>query len=173
MLPSSAGKRLENRRPPDIIEQPIPVDGVFQVVERLRSDVHVARIALLREQYRLGDGDSQLRRDRIVEILVVGRPPEGIVDDVGAFENGVLQKAAVILDFVRDAVDDHAVPRRLAHARAAQLHKFRGNAVFLAEFVHSHDKRRRKAVFPPAEKADLFHLRAPARKLWYYLARSR
>src|ERR1700745_830933 len=115
MLPSSAGKRLENRRPPDVVEQPVPVNRVFQVVKRFRSDVYVARISLLREQYRLGDGDSQLRRDRIVEILVVGRPPEGIVDDVGAFENGVLQKAAVILDFVRDAVDDNALPTRLPH----------------------------------------------------------
>ena len=72
-------------------------------------------------------------RHGIVEIFVVRRPPERIVDDVGSLQHRVLQVAAVVLHFVRNAVDDHAVFGRLVHPRAAQLHKFRGDAVFRAQ----------------------------------------
>src|SRR5712664_634932 len=76
----------------------------------------------------------------------------------------MLQIAAVILDFMRDAIHDDAVFRRLAHTRAAQLRKFGRHTILLPKFVYAHDKRRRKAVFPPTEKADLFHVLAPVRK---------
>src|SRR5438270_1437950 len=157
VLPAASRERFENRRPPHVIQHPVPIQWIFQVVQRFRSDVHVAWITLLRQQHGFGNRDSQPRRDRIIEILVVGRPPKRIVDNVRALQNGVLQESTVILDFMRDAVDDHAVLRWLAHARAAQLREFRDHSVFLAEFVHPHDKRWRKAVLPPAEKAHLFH----------------
>src|SRR5204862_6981641 len=38
VLPASTGEWLENRRPPDVVQQTVPVHGIFQVVERLRSD---------------------------------------------------------------------------------------------------------------------------------------
>src|SRR5690349_22477285 len=66
---------------------------------------------------------------------------------------------------MRNAVYDDAILCGLAHARAAQLPEFRGDAIFFSEFVHAHDKRRRKAVFAPAEKANFLHLLAPVRNL--------
>ena len=91
--------------------------------------IHILGIALLREQDRLGNRDPEFCRDGIIEIFVVGRPPEGIVDDVAALQHGVLEVAAVIFHFVGNAVDDDAVFRGLVHSRAAQLHEFRGDAV--------------------------------------------
>ena len=163
VLPAATRKRLQDGGPPDVIEQPVPVHGIFQVVERFGGDIHAARITLLREEHGLGDGHSQLGGHRVVEIFVVGGPPERIVDDVGSLKNGVLQIAAVILDFMRDAVDDDAISCGLAHARAAQLHHFGGHAVPGAELLDALDKSGRKAVFPPAEKANRFHVRAPVR----------
>jgi hypothetical protein len=58
------------------------------------------RIALLGQEDRLRDRQAETRRDRVVEELVVRRPPEGIVDDVRAVQDGVLQRAAVVLDLV-------------------------------------------------------------------------
>src|SRR5689334_16452588 len=121
VLPSAARKGLENRRQPDVIQQSVPIHRVFQVVQRLRSDVHAAWISLLREQNGFGNRNSQLRSYGIVKVLVVGRPPKRIIDDVGPLQDGVFQKAAVILHFVRDAVYDDAILRGLAHARTAQL----------------------------------------------------
>src|SRR6267143_2167745 len=117
-------------------------------------------------KHRLGNRDSQLCRHRVVEILVVGGPPERIIDDVGSLKDGVLQVAAVILDFMRNAIDDDAVSCGLAHPRAAQLYKFGCHTILLPKLVDTHDKSRRKAVFPPAEKANFFHVRAPVRVLW-------
>src|SRR2546430_11634568 len=100
VLPTAAGKGLENGRPPDVVQQSIPIHRVFQVVQRFRSDIHAAWISLLREQNGLrswelpfpkpfcsrkrdihaawisllreqngfGNGNSQLRSDRIIEI---------------------------------------------------------------------------------------------------------
>src|SRR5467141_4689412 len=170
VLPATTRKRLQDGRPPDVIEQPVPVDGIFQIVERFARDIHVAGITLLREEYGLGDGESQLGGHGVVKIFVVGCPPEWIVDDVAPLKNGVLQVTAVIFDFMRDAVDDDAVSCGLAHSRAAQLHKFRGHSIPRAELLDALDKRRRKAVFPPAEKANCFHFRAPVSVLWNFFA---
>ncbi len=121
------------------------------------GDIDVAGIALLREEHGLGDGDAEFGGDGIVEKFVVGGPPEGIVDDVGALQDGVLEIAAVVCDFVGDAVDDDGVFGGLIHARAAELDEFRGHAVRFAELVHLDDKRRREAVFTAAEKAYFLH----------------
>src|SRR6266705_2147094 len=132
-------------------------------MERVAGDIHVAGITLLREQHRLRDGYAQLCRHGVVEILVVGGPPERIVDDVGSLKDSVLQVSAVILDFMRDAVDDDTVLGGFAHARSAQLDELRSHAIFFSKFVDAHDKCRRKAILPPAEKANLFHDYAPVR----------
>src|SRR5262249_47501682 len=59
---------------------------------------------------------------------------------------------------MRNPVHDYAVSRGFAHARPAKLYKFRSHAIFRTELVHPGDKRRGKAIFPPAEKANLFHV---------------
>jgi hypothetical protein len=66
----------------------------------------------------------------------------------------VLHRAAVVLDLVRDAIDDDAVARRLVHLRAAELHHLAGDAVRCAELVDALHERWRKAVFAPAKEPD-------------------
>jgi hypothetical protein len=48
-------------------------------------------------------------RERVAEELVVGAPPERIVDHVRAAEGGCLQVEAVVRHLLADAVDEHAV----------------------------------------------------------------
>ena len=162
VLPAASGKRFEDGRASDVIEKAIPVDRIFEVVQRFRIDVHVARISFLGQENGLGDGDAELRGHGVIEKFVVGRPPERIVDDVCSLENGMLEVAAVILDLMGDAVHDDAVSREFTHPCSAKFHEFRSNAVFLAELIDANDKGRWKTVFTPAEKANLFHNVAPA-----------
>ena len=56
-------------------------------------------------------GDAEFFGERVVEKLVVGRPPEGIVDDERAVEGGVFQEGAIERNVVGDAVDDDGVAR--------------------------------------------------------------
>src|SRR5262249_50484116 len=105
----------------------------------------------------LWDSEAEFGHHGIVEILVVRRPPEGIVDDVSSLQRCVLQVAAVIFDFVGNAVDDDLVFRRLVHLRAAELHEVGGDAVFLSKLVNLVNKRRRKTEFTPAQQTDFRH----------------
>ncbi len=75
----------------------------------------------------------------------------------------MFEVAAVVFDFVGDAINDDAIAGRFAHACAAELGEFGRNAVFFAEFVDAHDKGRGEAVFTPAKKANLFHDVSPDR----------
>ena len=165
VLPAPARKRLQDRRPPHIIQQSVPIHWIFQVVERFAVDIHVARITLLRQQNCFWNGNSQLRGNGVIEVFIVGRPPERIVDDVRPLQHRVLQVAAVVFHLMRNAVHDHAVSRRLPHACTAELHEFRGHALLRSHLIDSRNERRRKAVFPPAKKANLFHVCAPVRAL--------
>src|SRR5260370_1511090 len=157
VFPTAAGERLEDGRAADVIEETVPIDGIGEVVQGFGSDVDVAGIALLREENGFGDSEAELRGDGIVEKFVVSGPPEGIVDDVGALQDGVLEVAAIIFDFVGNAVDDDGVFGGLVHARAAELDEFGGDAVGFAELVHPDDESRREAVFTAAENANLLH----------------
>ena len=75
------------------------------------------------------DRDAHLVRQSVVEELVVGRPPERIVDDDRSVQGGVLQVRAIELDVLRNPVDDDGVFHRLIHADAADLHEFSLDAV--------------------------------------------
>jgi hypothetical protein len=151
VLPAATGKRLEDGGAADVIEEPIPIDGIIEIVQGFGSDVDLAGIALLREKDGLGDGDAEFCGDGVIEKFVVGGPPEGIVDDVGALQDGVLEIAAIVFDFVGDAVNDDGIFGGLIHAGAAKLDEFGGDAVGLAELVHSHDEGGREAIFAAAE----------------------
>jgi hypothetical protein len=59
----------------------------------------------LRQQDRFWHRHAQFHRQRIVEELVVRRPPERIVDDDAAFERHPLERRAIERNFVRDAID--------------------------------------------------------------------
>ena len=160
VFPAAAGIGFQERRPADVIQQPIPIDGIVQIPQRLRIDVDIRRIRLLRKQNRLGNIEAQFRGDRIVEKLVVRGPPERIVDHISSLQHRMLQVGAVIIHFVGDAVDDDAVLRELAHFRAAEFHEFGGNAVFLAQLVHLFNEGWRETVLPAAHQSN-FHDQFP------------
>ena len=63
----------------------------------------------MRQDNGFGDGDAELAGEGVVEELIVGTPPERIVDDDSAAENGVLQVSPIKLDVMRDAINDDAV----------------------------------------------------------------
>jgi hypothetical protein len=96
-----------------------------------------------------------LNGQRVVEELVVGRPPEGVVDDDGSVEGGVLEKGAVEGDVVGDAVDDDRVARGLSSA-TAPVSQTRPDAVDVAG-VDVLDQRAGKAVLHAKQNADLLH----------------
>src|SRR5262249_13985944 len=54
-----------------------------------------------------------------------------------------------------DPIDDHAIAGGLAHLRPRQLHRFRRDAVGLAERVHAIEKRGWKRVLAAAKKSNL------------------
>jgi hypothetical protein len=64
--------------------------------------------------------DTQLVGQTGPEELIVGAPPEWIVDDDRALQHGVLEIRAIVRDLVRDAIDQHIVGAGLVHARAAK-----------------------------------------------------
>src|SRR5579859_894179 len=90
VFPAAAGKRFEDGGSADVIKEAIPVDRIFQVVERFGSDVHVAGISLLGQENCFRDGDAELCGDRVIEKFVVGGPPKRVIDDVSSLENGML-----------------------------------------------------------------------------------
>src|SRR5258708_8522715 len=67
----------------------------------------------LRQQDRPGNWDRELAGERVVEELVISRPPERIVDDDRPFQRHALKRGAIEGYFVRDAIDYHIVCRRL------------------------------------------------------------
>src|SRR2546425_88431 len=150
VLPATPEERLQDGGTPDIVQQRVPVNRVFQIAQGLGSDVHVLRVGLLWQQHRLRDGHAELLRQRSVEEFIVGRPPKRIVDDVGALQHGVLQIAAIVGHLMRDAVDNDAVARWFADGRPAETHEFSGDAFRSAEIVDPADERRRKTVLPSA-----------------------
>ena len=103
-----------------------------------------------------GHGHAQFGGQGVVEKLVVGRPPEGIVDDDGSVERGVLEIGAIEGDVVGDAVDDDGVARGLVELDGAGLDELGLNAVDIAR-IDVLDQRAGKAVLHAEQDADLLH----------------
>ncbi len=70
------------------------------------------------------NGNADLRRQGIVEELIVRAPPERVVDDNGAPEDSVLEIGAIEGDIVGDAIDDHPIAARLRHPDTADVDVF-------------------------------------------------
>ena len=88
----------------------VPVERVFEVAHGAVGGA--LGVSLVGQDHGGRNGDAELFGQGVVEELVVGRPPEGVVDDDGAVERGVLEEGAVEGDVVGDAVDDDGVARR-------------------------------------------------------------
>ena len=111
----------------------------------------------MREEDGLGDGDAEFGGEGIVEELVVCGPPEGIVDDLRARKDSVLQKGAVEGHVVRDAIDDDGVAGRFGHADTADVDELGLNSFDLhgVDFV---DEGAGKGIFHSKQNTDLLHV---------------
>ena len=135
--------RLQKRRKLHIVENRVPIQRKLQVPERLR--IGHRRKVLVRQQHRPRHRHAQLLRQRVVEELVVRRPPERIVDHLRPRQHRILQIRPVERHVVRDPVHDHRIRARLRHLHAAHLHKLRRNPIHLHR-VDLLDQRTRKRV---------------------------
>ena len=101
-----------------------------------------------------GDGDTELFGEGVVEELVVGGPPEGVVDDDGAVEGGVLEECAIKGDVMGDAVHDDGVVAGLVEGLRADGNELGVDAVDVAR-VDVLDERAGKAVLHAEQHANL------------------
>ena len=127
VLPPTAGIGFEESREADIVEDFLPVQGKDQVAHRLLSGAF--GMLIVRQDHGRRDRDPHRVRERVVEELVVGGPPERIVYDNRSMQHGVLQVGAVELNILRDTVDDDVVFFGLVHADAADLYELGRDAI--------------------------------------------
>jgi len=142
----------------DVAENSLPVQWILEVAHGTLG--RTLGVLLVRKDDGGRNSNAQLGSERVVEELVISRPPEGIVDDDGTVKGSVLQKGAIEGDVVRDAVDDDGVVCGLVEVNGAGLNEFGGNAVDIAGIDVLHE-RARKAVFHSEQNADLFHAGPP------------
>ena len=102
----------------------------------------------------LGEANPKRGDQAGAKKLVVGAPPERVIDNIGALEHGVFEIGAIIGDFVADAVNQDGIFARFIHARATQLDIF-GHHTSIAA-IDLFQKCWRKAPFPPNDETDLF-----------------
>ncbi len=151
-LPAAAVRVLQDAGQPGVLHDRPPVERIDQVAQALV--VHDAGHVLLVRQYdRLRVRDAEPVRERSAEELVIGRPHERVVHHGDALQHGVLQEGPVVRYLVRDAVDQHRVLARLAHARAAQLDVLRDHA--LVPPIDLFDEGRREGPLPAHDQAHL------------------
>src|SRR5258708_39808174 len=101
----------------------------------------------LRQQDRPGNWDRELAGERVVEELVISRPPERIVDDDRPFQRHALERGAIEGYFVRDAIDYQIVCRRRVMANTSQSDIF-SDYRSLATFIDVSNQGFRKSLFP-------------------------
>lgn len=118
-LPAAAIVRFQEGGEAGILEDLLPVQRIFQIPHGEFGSA-VGMLFVGQEhcgRYR----DPQFRGQCVVEKLVVGAPPEGIVDDFGSGEYSVLEEGPVEGDIVRDAIDDEVVAAGYGDFDAAGL----------------------------------------------------
>ncbi len=118
----------------------------------------VRRVLLVRQEDRLRDRDAGGERDDVVEVLVVGGPPDRVVHDLNAARDGALEERPVERDLVADPVEDHGVLEGLLLDEDRDLDGPRLDVVAgsLRELVDLVHQRPREGVFHPEEHADPF-----------------
>lgn len=154
VFPAAAEVRLQERGESDVVEDLVPIQRINEVAHRLR------RCAIgmfpMREHDRMRDRDPELGGERIVKELIVGRPPERVVDDLTAIEGFVLQPGAVERDIVRDAIDEDVIAGGLGHEDPSDLDVLGAN-VLLAAAVDFVDQSGGEGVFHAVNNADALH----------------
>ena len=153
--PTAPVHRLQKRRKPDVRKHRVPVQRKLQIPHRpLRRP---RGIVLMRQNHRRRRGHAQLRCQRIVEKLIVRRPPERIIDDRRPVQHRMFQKCPVKRNVVRDAIHNHRPRRRPIQPNRPNLHKLRRNPVEILPVDLFH-QRARKSILHAEQHADLFHV---------------
>ena len=123
IAPSAAIDGLHESVLADVVENRVPVERIFEVAHGAIGGAF--GMFLVRQDDGWRNGYAEFVGERVVEELVVGRPPEGIVDDDRAVERGVLEIGAVEGDVVGDAVDDDGVWRGLCRGGRRRFRRTR------------------------------------------------
>ena len=87
VFPAAAAEWFEKSGEADVIEHLIPVQREHEVAHGLHGGS--GRMCFVREDDCFRNSDSEFAGECVVEELVVGTPPEGIVDDNGSAEDSV------------------------------------------------------------------------------------
>ena len=133
--PSSAINRLHESVFTDVAENRVPVEWILKIAHGAVGGSF--RVFLVGQDNGWRNRNAEFSGESVVEKLVVGRPPEGIVNDDGAVEGGVFEVGAVERDVVGDAVDDDGVWRRLVEVDGAGFNELGMDAGILRALMCS------------------------------------
>lgn len=142
----------------DVAEYCVPVQWVFEIAHGAVGGAF--GVLFVRQDHRGRDGNAEFFGEGVVEEFVVGRPPEGIVDDEGAVQSSMFEIGAIEGDVVGDAVDDDGVTRGLIEWQRAGVDEFGLNAGDAAR-IDVLDESAGKAVFHAEQNADFFQFGPP------------
>ncbi len=154
IAPTAAIDRLQESMLSHILEDTVPVQRVFQVAHGAVG--RSLGVQLVGQDHRRWHGHAQLPGERVVEKLVIRRPPERVVDDGCAMERGMLQQGAIKRNVVRDAIHNDRVTRAFIEVYRACFDKLRSNAID-AKRVDTLDQSAGKTVFHSKQHTDFFH----------------
>ena len=158
VLPPATRVRLQESREPDILKHFFPIQRIDQVPHRQIG--RIRRMFVMRQDHRRRNRHAHLVRHRVVEKLVVSRPPERIVHDNRSLQHRVLQIRAIERNVLRDAIQDHRIFLRLIHPDPANLDELRLHSRHLHR-VNLFHQRRRKGIFHPKKDSDFLHSTLP------------
>src|SRR5215470_1385169 len=111
---------------------------------------------VVRQEHRWWNRDPKFFGQGVVKELVVGRPPERVVNHDCSMQGRVLEIRPVKRNVLRYAVNDDVILLWLIHADPANLHEF-GRQALDAHRIDLVDQRRRKRVFHPKYDRDFLH----------------
>src|SRR5262249_18660457 len=154
IFPAAPAEGFEKSRETDVVENLLPVQRVDQVAHGLIGGPR--RMLLVRQEHGPRNRYANFRRQRVVEELVVGAPPEWIVDDARAAQRGVLQVRAIERNVVRDSVDDDRIPAWLGHLDAADMDVLREYVLYVPRVDAVHQGARER-VFHSVDDSDFWH----------------
>ena len=172
VLPAAAVGRLHEDGEAEVAEDLVPVDE-SHVPERLLG--RVRRVLLVREEDRPGHGDTDGPGHDVVEELVVGRPPERVVDDLDAPRGRALEERPVERHLVADAVEDHVVRERLLLGDVPDLDgfPFHGEAATPGQLVDLVAEGPRKRVLHAEQDPDRLHAHGYLHEPGFFRTRDR
>ena len=158
IAPAAAVDRLHETVFANVGEDRVPIQGVFEIAHGAVGCAF--GVFFVGQDHGGRDSDSELIGEGVVEEFVVGRPPEGIVDDESAIQSRVFEKGAIEGNVVGDAIDDGGIARCLTQRQSTSVDKFGLNAGDLAR-IDVFDESAGKAVFHAEQNADFFQFGPP------------